>query len=327
MAYFNNPRTEEELNNQFRQLLIKNNYRDPKNQKLVAAIRKEYDERLLQIKRANGYQTTGDKVKNFIEKANAKAQARLDEMERAEQAEKQRIAQLQNKRFTKQELSDLLDKEKRYIDRIICDAVRGESVVYLSLKSKSVSDDFVMLYQFFVSNSLVLQGTVPDDEFNAVREEIEYAVDYLSSNKKQYEKVMLQVENMMGKLISESVKKYEEMYVDPIKIQETDQLYSKNKKAPRTFNQMIRMVTTSIGYIIAVVMGLYYFSIKDDACIGIAVLALCWSLYWECWYRFLVVPLEKKKNRVRTHKTARGQEKTMGGISHIISSLIKIFLG
>lgn len=55
MAYFNNPRTEEELKEQFRQLLIKNDYRNPKNERLIKEIRKEYDERLLQIKRANGY--------------------------------------------------------------------------------------------------------------------------------------------------------------------------------------------------------------------------------------------------------------------------------
>ena len=326
MAYFNNPRTEEELNNQFRQLLIKNNYRDPQNQKLVAAIRKEYDERLLQIKRANGYQTTGDKVKNFIEEANAKAQARLDEMERAEQAEKQRIAQLQNKKFSKQDLSDLLDLEKRYIDQIIHTSVQDESILYLSLKAKSKVNDYVMLYQFFVSNSLDIQNIVPKAKFNAVREELEYAVEYLSANKKQYEKVMLQVEEMMGKKISELIIKYEEIYVDPIRIQETDSLYNKNKRGPQTLSQAVHMFLTVPAWAIAVVGAIIGLT-ADPTGLALAVLALIWIACIELYYKLVVKRLEKKRNRVRTYKQARNTEKKIGGIGHIISALIRAFLG
>lgn len=330
MAYFNNPRTEEELNNQFRQLLIKNNYRDPKNQKLVAAIRKEYDERLLQIKRANGYQTTGDKVISFIEKANAKAQAYAEEMEREQLREKQRIAQLKSKRYTKQELSDLLDEEKRYIVQIIQSAVRSEDVVYLSLKSKSTANDYVMLYQFFVSNSILLQDTVPVERFNAVREEIEYATDFLSQNKHQYDNVMTQVEITMGKLIAQSIVKYEEMYVDPIKIQETDSRYRRtgiDKTVPRTMNGIIKMFLTVPAWVLLVVFAIMGVSMADSNMFMVCWMLLIYLGIIELFDRLIVRPLEKKKNRVRTHKQAKDTGKAMGGVGHLISSLIKLFLG
>ena len=96
MAYFTNPRNEEELNEQFRQLLIQNDYRNPKNERLIKEIRKEYDEQLLQIKRANGYQTFGDTVNNLVKGASKAIQNYSDKVEQKRLQEEQRIQQLKN---------------------------------------------------------------------------------------------------------------------------------------------------------------------------------------------------------------------------------------
>lgn len=61
MSYFNNPRTEEELKDQYRKLLSKYDYHNPQNVKIMSDMRKEYEETLMKIKRANGYRTPLEK--------------------------------------------------------------------------------------------------------------------------------------------------------------------------------------------------------------------------------------------------------------------------
>lgn len=315
MAYFNNPRTEEELKNQFRQLLIKYDYRNPKNEKLISAIRKEYDQTLLQIKRANGYQTTRDKMTNAIKKA---------EQDRANEC--QRITNLKNKRYTKQDLSNLLDEEKRYIEQIVRSAVHDESVVYLSLKAKAGMEDYVLLYNFFTSNSILLQSIVPADTFNRVREEIEYAVDYLSQNKRHFENVMTQVETMMGKKIAESIVKYEELYLDPISIQETDKFYRRTtlgKKGPKTIGQYVKLFLIAPALAALIIFLDIGFSQNEPACFTVCVFILIYILVIELWDRLVVRPLEKRKNRVRTQQQATDTGKAMGGLAHLISSFLR----
>ena len=321
MMYFSNPRTEEELKEQFRKLLIKNNYRDPKNQKLIAEIRKEYDSKLLEIKRANGYQTLGDKAKSFIDKAATKAKEYADEAEREKQLEQQRIACLKSKKYTKQEYYDLINREKKYIDHIVKSVVQNQEILYKSLKANIKENSYETLYRFFVSNTMLLQHVIDKKSFDALREEIEYATDYLSQNRKHYEQLMLQVEKMLGEHIAKALLAYEEMYVDPIKIQESDALYKPNGKMPVSMNQIIRKGLTLPAYIIMVVMILYGF--VEESAWGIAFLCVVWILFFEGYYFLIVRPLEKRKNRVRTHKDATEKESLLKGLAHLISSLLR----
>ncbi len=316
MEYFNNPRTEEELKDQFRKLLIKHDYRNPKNEKLIKAIRKEYEEKLLQIKRANGYQTLGEKAINTVK-------AYTNELERERQQERQRISQLKNKVYTKQEYTELLNKEKRYIDRIIQAAVKDENTVYLSLKAKSKSNDYIVLYRFFTSNSLRLQTTVNFNEFNSLREQIEYATEYLTPNKKQYETLMTQIETMMGKQIAQSLIKYEDMYVDPINIQKTDSMYKDYQHAPKSLNSAIHLILTVPAYIILVISVLLALTSGEGGLFAIALICVVWIAFIELWNVLVVKPHERKKNRMRTHNDAVANEKLSKGLAHLISSLFR----
>lgn len=49
MSYFNNPLTEEELKEQYRELLKTIDYHNPQNAKLIKDMRKEYEENLMKI--------------------------------------------------------------------------------------------------------------------------------------------------------------------------------------------------------------------------------------------------------------------------------------
>lgn len=323
MSYFNNPRTEEELKEQFRKLLIKYNYRDPKNEKLISAIRKEYEEKLLQIKRANGYQTLGDKAVNLIGKAGNAVKEYSKELEREQQREQQRIAGLKNRKYTKQEYAEFLKLEKKYIDSIVQNAVRQENVVYLSLKAKSKLNDNVVLYRFFVGNSLLLQTADVQERLNLLREKIEYATESFSQNRKQYNDLTVQLENVMGKYIADCVYKYEEMYVDPIEIQRTDKMYKTSRFTPKTWNHGVYMVLTIPAYIMAVICTVLSILLGDSSPMVFTICALAWAFIMEVTYRLLTKPLEKRKARVRTHEEAVGTERFLKGFARFLSTFLR----
>ena len=63
MGYFKYTKSEEELKEQYRRLLIKFNYKDERKKKVIDEITKEYEEMLKQVKYDNGYRTFGQKLK------------------------------------------------------------------------------------------------------------------------------------------------------------------------------------------------------------------------------------------------------------------------
>ncbi len=315
MAYFDNVRTEDELNNLFRKILIKVDYRNPKNEKLVKAIRKEYDEKLLQIKRANGYQTLGEKAVNYVKNT-------VRESQQQQLQEQRRIAQLKNKKFTKQEYADLINKEKYYINRIIESAVKNEDISYLALKAKTKTNNYVEVYRFFTSNSIFLQQIVTPDNYNSIREQIEYATDYFSESTKQYNNLMNELDIMFGKYINQCIIKCEDLYLDPIKIQETDRMYGNSNKVQGNWNSALHKIFTIPAYVLLVITLIVAVT-EEPSAIVISVACGIWAIVMELWYIFVVKPHERRKNRVRTHQQAVTDEKLSKGLAHFLSSLFR----
>ncbi|MBO5057379.1 MAG: hypothetical protein J6C64_13640 [Lachnospiraceae bacterium] len=225
MAYFNNPRTEEELKDQFRKLLAKYDYRDPKNEKLISAIRKEYDEKLLEIKRANGYQTTFEKVSNTIEK-------KLDEVKKANEAEKARIERLKNHRYTKEEYVKLYNNVKLNLSNLI-QALVIENKCTKNIINRLNELDNVGFYQWFNAQRFFI--AVSDDElmekYNSSREILEYAIQSISKQTKtKYEKNLEIMEEAMGKYFREYYQACCDKYLDPIEIAEYEVQAQKDMK-------------------------------------------------------------------------------------------------
>lgn len=311
MGYFNNPRSEEELKDQFRKLLIKYDYRNPKNQKLIAAIRREYDQELLNIKRANGYQTFGDKVK-----------AHSDKVKQERQQERQRVAQLQNKQYTKQDFTDLVNREKRYIDNIIKKIVSTDRKRYHDLRFQlAYGENYIELYEYFNNQSMFKEDERTKATYTSIREEIEYAVDHLSSSKKQSNELMRQVEVMMGKYIYECFTKYETLYVDPIEIQQADSAYgvAKNKKN-------MEKESTGANFLIKIaippMIGLGIIALLSGEPIALPLFTapfILWIVVIKLWDIFVAKPLTKRARRVRTKQ----QAENTGSILKILGRIVQ----
>ena len=322
MAYFSNPRTEEELKEQFRQLLIKNDYRNPKNERLIKEIRKEYDERLLQIKRANGYQTFGDKANNLVKNTSRAIQNYSDKVEQEHLQEKQRIQQLKNKRYTKQEYANLLIEEKKCIEIIIQKAVKNETNIYKALKGKANLGDYVVLYNFFMTYGMASQDESVIRRIRGIREELEYATEHLAQSKKEYDNLLTEIERLMGKYVSECIVKYENMYLDPITLQELDRAYKVSKHNPKTWSSALHLLFTVPAYILLVLSVLLALTVERGV-FWLSLLCVIWLVIMETWNVLVVKPHEKKKNRVRTHSQAMQEESFATGLAHLLSALFR----
>lgn len=344
MVYFNNPRTEEELKEQFRKLLIQHDYRNPKNEKLINAIRAEYEEYSMQIKRANGYLPFEEKVANVVGMVKGKVKDYIDEEKMEQQRERQRIATLKNHKYTKQEFTDLLNQEKRCIEQIVIAAIKDfntkkDQSPYRMLRSSiAFSDTFDDLYLSFTERVENQEVAADGKQYHNLREAIEYAAESLSPNKRQYEELMAKVETMMGKYFYQSFIKYEEMYIDPVIIQEfigSGHKISDRKETKSSGKHIFLKLTilAGIAFIIfsniAEYLGGYemkngtessltlIFSILTLISGAVAVLAGLMGLGF-----FVAKPLEKQKRRARTHNAAVASENA----GKILVQLMRMFL-
>lgn len=309
MGYFNNPRSEEELKDQFRKLLIKYDYRNPKNEKLISAIRREYDQELLNIKRANGYQTFGDKVK-----------AHSDKVKQERQQERQRVAQLQNKRYTKQDFTDLVNREKRYIDTIIKRIVSTDIRRYRMLRQVVSSGEYAYLYGEF--NKSIIDEEEPQirNTYNSIREEIEYAIDSLSQNRKQADNLIYQIEVMMGKQIYQCLVKYEEMYVDPIEIQKLDAVSNIKKKTPKEKESTGADLLIKIAIPPMIALGIIALLSGEPIALPLFTAPfILWIVVIKLWDIFIAKPLQKRSRRVRTKQ----QAENTGSILKILGRIVQ----
>lgn len=340
MTYFNNPRTEEELQEQFRKLLIKHDYRNPANAKLISAIRAEYEEYAMQIKRANGYLPFEEKVANVVGMVKGKVKDYIDEEKMEQQRERQRITTLKNHKYTKQEFTDLLNQEKRCIEQIIISATKDpkaqkDQSPYRMLRSSiAFSDTYDDLYLSFterVENQTVAGGK----QYHNLREAIEYAAESLSPNKRQYEELMAKVETMMGKHFYQSFLKYEEMYVDPIIIQEyikTSHKISDRKESKSSGKHIFLKLAILAGIVFIISFNIAEYLTGYDINNGtessltpifviltlISGAGFALASLMGLWGFFVVKPLEKQKRRARTHNSAVASESALKGLAQII---------
>lgn len=63
MEYFRYIKSETDLREQYRRLLVKYDYKDERNKKIIDDITKEYEQMVRQARYDNGYRTFGQKIK------------------------------------------------------------------------------------------------------------------------------------------------------------------------------------------------------------------------------------------------------------------------
>lgn len=333
MGYFTYTRSEEELKNQYRQLLIKYDYRSGKNKKIINQITKEYEDMLEKIKYDNGERNIGQRVKEGIEGYFGKI---VDEQEQ----EKARRSALENRVYSKQDLTVIVNKQKKYLNELVFEIVSGQTNGYVKLKrsvarasnGKSIYDEFGeplgVLFTHEVDRGTDYKLTT---RLDAIKEELECCVFSLTGkNEKNAEQILQKIDEQLGQYIKTIFLQYEDEIVDPIKELKALKKVEEDKRADKatpfvnTFFKLLAygpgLFVIFIGIVLLVeapptISQLWEVPIPFLVGIG-------WILFIN-WWRKIVARADEKRNRVRTLKQQRAQDKAASGISHLISSLSK----
>lgn len=298
MSYFNNPKTEEELKNQYRRLLIKYDYRSEKNVKVIEEIRREYNLLQMQIKRANGYRTPTEKIYDEVK-------AFTKEVGEAHRAEEQRINQLKNHAYTKAEIQSLIEKTKSCVDKIVYSIVKKQLVPYVSLHKVVARCDSEQICRWFNTHAVSAVPVNLHTEYDEVREKLEYALKSRSNDKKSQEAFMVQMEKMIGNHIALVFRKYEDELIDPIVIAEQDMQKYEEKRSDAKFDGFAKFLLWGmwgIGIVYAVYEGLTnkYIDMTESLIMIIAFGALLYLIY------FLIIKMPRKINKSFEKKTYAG---------------------
>ena len=229
MSYFNNPHTEEELKEQYRKILSKHDYHNPQNEKFMNDIRKEYEETLMKIKRANGYRTPFEKItdsaKNYVK-------SEIKEYRAIKAAERERISNLQNHQYTKEECIESYHKVKCCLKQVIELMVKKFNTLLIYEINNL---DNIGFYQWFNATTATGRYFAPTDSelknYNSAREVLEYAIQSISEQTKtNYEKNLLEMEDSLGEYFKKYYRECCDKYVDPIKVAKAEMQAQKTQK-------------------------------------------------------------------------------------------------
>ena len=298
MSYFNNPKTEEELKNQYRRLLIKYDYRSEKNVKVIEEIRKEYNAIQMQIKRANGYRTPTEKIRDEVKSF-------ATEVGEAYRNEERRINQLKNHTYTKAEIQSLIEKTKYYVDKIVYSIVEKQLVPYVSLHNVVFRCDSEQICRWFNTHAIKAVPSNLSTEYDEVREKLEYALKSKSNDKKSQEAYMIQMEKMIGNHIASVFKKYEDELIDPIVIAEQDMQKYEDKKSNQKFNAFTKFVF--IGFwAISVIYALYEGLANKYIPMGTSFFIIVVSTVGIYLMYLLLIKIPQKINKSFERKTYAG---------------------
>lgn len=333
MGYFTNVKTEEELKEQYRKLLIHYDYRSGKNDTIIEQIRDEYQSLLLQIKRGNGYRTTKEII---ADGANSVIDEQRKANERKNQSiirENQRISELKNHNYSKQELELLISKVHGIIDKILKDTVATKKSSYITISTQSDRLDSVHLCRWFNLHTYVFTSKDTIEKYDAEREKLEYAFKRMAKgDRKKEEAYMAALEKSIGDYIVKKLHELEDDYIDPIELSEKMVSNKKSNKSDVVFAKMVMsmvplffaglvFVLTSVATVNPL-MGIIA-ALVFHVLIGRIIYkkAVAWQLSLNK-VTISTVGTNAKKSRVSEQKEYR-EEKTKFAIVRFLSHLIR----
>lgn len=212
--FFNNPKTEEELKEQFRKLLVKYDYHNPSNVKLISDMRNEYEKELLRIKRANGYRTPFEKFTSFVKNE-------INDVKELQRIEQERIARLRNHKYTKDEYIKAYQTTQMYLGKVIEDLAKTGLYAPLIIGKANLLDDKTFFQWFNAQRISMITDPKLEENYNRAREVLEYAIQYISKlNRVSFEKNMVLIEAKLGEFFKNYYRECCDKYRDPIEIAE-----------------------------------------------------------------------------------------------------------
>ncbi len=261
MAYFKDVYTEEEIRERFRELLLKYDYRNPNKQELIEAIWREYEKKLLHIKCA-AKRHTGTKT------------------------------------YTREEYAQFILEQKKLINKVLRRIVVRDRLRYIVLRQQLNFDNYIDLYSRFNIVAFVEEDKEICEQYYALRRDVEYATGYLAKDEAEYDKLMLQIETMMGKHVHQTLHDYEKKYIDPIEMQQIDTICAISQNVPAEEKEPAINMYANMAKVIILFFLIMAIGYKEVMIAVFAAPFAVWIGFIKLWNIFVVEEADKKERRV-----------------------------
>lgn len=322
--YFYYAASEEEINEQYRKLLVKYDYRNIENRGIIDSISKEYERILGQVRYDNGYRTIGQKLKEMVIEEKESYIAYKNERN----LELDRRNKLANRKWTNEELSLILEEMreclKRVIpmqfnsgDKLIIDSIKMK--VYSSKRKKELYDACTERVHF------INQGEA--QIITEIKEKLEYCVlSLLNGDDDMTEKQLRNIEDNFGEFAEGICREYIDENIDPIeemRLMKLGDVLAGNKEKAEADWKLASLAVTVFASIPGVVIlficllfvvegGLF-----DSETFGLLIVGVIWLWVTTGIHKANKTRIERHNRIVGKQKNI--QEKTNGSIVRIIT--------
>lgn len=318
MGYFRYTKSEEDLKSQYRQLLIRYDYKSGKNKRVIDAITKEYEQMVKQARYDNGYRTFGQKIKEEFTEA-------INENKRVQEQEASRKRALANKPYTQQDLQRLMLEQKNYLRKMIPIAIK-EDYDYKTLKAIIISADREKEIYDSCMNIITSMGNYESQEIFDMKEKMEYCVFSLAGKDEDKSELLLKkVEDQLG-VYAQQVFEQCEPAVDPIKELEIKRMVREKiwAKKERSISLKILEIMLSIPGFLIIFFPLAIMAEDKEFELSIILVATGIGLFW-IWITHLA--MKGTKLRVEDRKRIRGRERDEEDYKNrsIVRAILRLF--
>lgn len=230
-----------------------------------------------------------------------------------------------------------MNKQKKYLNELVYEIVSGQSNGYVKLKrggsrastGKRIYDEFGEPIGVLFTHEMD-KGTKSTlmTRLNAIKEELECCVFSLTGkNEKNAEQVLQKLDEQLGQYIKSIFLQYQDDPINELKVLKKVEEDARVEKATPFVNTFLKLLAYGPGLFV-IFIGIV---LLIDAPITLSnlwevpipfLVGIGWILFIN-WWRKISVRADEKRNRVRTFKQQRAQDKAASGISHLISSLSK----
>lgn len=230
-TYFKNPRTLEELDNQYR-IYIRKLSNQKGGDKLLEKIEQEYKRLKKEIKYNNGQYTLTQQLHREIIELNETRNYK----NRMQEAERRSY---RNRKYTKEDMQNLITQQKQIIYKAITIYLKRGIVLKCDVSEVSNSDMMKI-----VNNNFIVIAKL-NDEFDEIIKETAYVLEAVAlQNNTSLAKLNYQMEQIIGEYAKKTYLALEDKYADPIKMYNRD----KDVKADKKYNKIGKVGGKIIWY-------------------------------------------------------------------------------
>ncbi|QFJ54036.1 hypothetical protein [Pseudobutyrivibrio xylanivorans] len=327
----------EDIDNQYRALLKKYNYKDSNNEKILAEIDNEYSAVVAQAKYDSGYRTLGQSIVESFQDGARKKQDKRDVIE-----------QIRKSKYTKSDLELILKDFQNYIREEVKYTLKGSSYIFLKYLIEYGDDvrvyNFLVIrpkkygyYNFLTDDADVIKQKIElsdqrEQTIEHLRLRLSSCVLYLSKNDK--DKANERLSTIEGKLTDFYIKQFlksEKEYVDTIDEHKALKKARNKVREVKSFYKLVKTVYILLWVIAVVVILMSQLrGIDLDALLALGLIFGYVELSAFIIYKFLLraMPVEADRRSVKNHRWYTDEEIKNGirgqkGILAFIRVLIK----